>query len=280
MPPTHVIPINGLDIAYWDEGQGLPLFFIHGNSSSKQIFTRQFADTLTARYRLVAIDLPGHGESSPLPDGQDYSIPLFTGIIVQCWERLGCQGGIVIGHSLGGHLGMQSAPAIPSLGGLMFFGAPPLTHPPRVEEAFLPNPALAMGLRETYSQEDLAVRDQALFSTALVSAPPFFQEDFTRTDGRLRRDLARCLATLAFGDEAEILRRLTLPIALLHGQEDTFCNGRYLARLTIPSLWRGEIQTIVQAAHCPQWEQPQSFNRLLEAFSQTVQARRKILSEP
>jgi pimeloyl-ACP methyl ester carboxylesterase len=34
----------------------------------------------------------------------------------------------------------------------------------------------------------------------------------------------------------------------------------------MPNLWRGEIQVITGAGHTPQWEQPESFNRLLREF--------------
>lgn len=271
MPPQkRSVHLNGLDIAYWDEGQGLPLVFIHGNSLSKQIFTRQFDSPLLGRHRLVALDLPGHGESSHLPADGTYTIELFTSIIAGCWQGLACQGGILIGHSLGGHLAIQTVPALQEMAGLMIFGTPPLSLPPRMAAAFLPNPAMALAFQEEVSPAELERRDQACFSTGGVGPPVFFQDDFRRTDPKLRAHLGRCLGALAFRDETEILRTLKCPLALLHGQADALCNKHYLEGLTIPYLWQGVIQVMAEASHTPQWEQPLLFNQLLEDFAQTI----------
>jgi len=273
MPPKkRTANINGLDIAYWDEGQGLPLVFIHGNSMSKQIFAPQFDSPLTEKYRLIAIDLPGHGESSRLPSEGTYTVELFTSVIIGCWQRLECRGGILIGHSLGGHLILQSAPALGGeMGGMMIFGTPPLSLPPRMEEAFLPNPApLALAFREEVSQQELDLRDQACFSTAKGKPPAFFQDEYKRTDPKLRVHLARCVGALAFHDETEIIKTLTCPLAILHGQADALINKQYLENLTIPSLWQGVIHVLAEASHTPQWETPVLFNQLVDDFAQTI----------
>ena len=53
---------------------------------------------------------------------------------------------------------------------------------------------------------------------------------------------------------------------MLHGAEEQLVNGAYFASLTMPTLWRGAVQTIPGAGHAPQWETPQAFDALLEAF--------------
>lgn len=271
MPPqSRTIHIHGADIAYWDEGHGLPLLFIPGNSMSKRIFSRQFDSPLLAGYRLLAIDLPGHGASSPLPAEESYSVELYGTIITSFWQTLHCQGGMLIGYSLGGHLCLQSAPAIQDMGGILIFGTPPVSRPPNLAEAFLPNPAFLLGFQEEVSQEELELRDQACFSTPTCPAPPFFQEEFRRTAPKVRGDLARCIETLAYRDETEIIRGLPCPLAILHGRGDALCNGRYLEGLTIPTLWRGRVQTLAHASHTPQWEEPGPFNRLVDEFAQSL----------
>ena len=42
----------------------------------------------------------------------------------------------------------------------------------------------------------------------------------------------------------------------------------YISGLKMPTLWRGAIQFIPDAGHTPNWEQPEAFNALLEAFIQ------------
>ena len=65
-----IIPPAFADISLRDsEGEGPAVLLIHGNSSSGEIFRRQFEDPQLAHLRLVAFDLPGHGASTD----DDYS---------------------------------------------------------------------------------------------------------------------------------------------------------------------------------------------------------------
>ncbi|RLA00888.1 MAG: alpha/beta hydrolase, partial [Gammaproteobacteria bacterium] len=51
-------------IAITESGSGETcLLFIHGNSSSKSVFSKQLSSDLAKKYRLIALDLPGHGDS-------------------------------------------------------------------------------------------------------------------------------------------------------------------------------------------------------------------------
>ena len=51
-------------IAYLDtKGSGFPIILVHGNSCSSAVFRKQI-DTLKDKYRLIAVDLPGHGKVS------------------------------------------------------------------------------------------------------------------------------------------------------------------------------------------------------------------------
>ena len=52
-----------------EAGDGdLPVLLIHGNSLSREVFRNQLGGALSRKYRLVALDLPGHGESSDAVD--------------------------------------------------------------------------------------------------------------------------------------------------------------------------------------------------------------------
>lgn len=53
---------------------------------------------------------------------------------------------------------------------------------------------------------------------------------------------------------------------MLHGAQEQLINGGYFDTLTMPTLWRGNVQVIADAGHLPQWEQPERFDALLDAF--------------
>ena len=59
--------VNGLTMAYVDEGEGDPIVFLHGNPTSSYLW-RNILPILEGHGRLIAPDLIGMGDSDPLPD--------------------------------------------------------------------------------------------------------------------------------------------------------------------------------------------------------------------
>jgi haloalkane dehalogenase len=65
--PKKTANILGKRMAYYDEGQGVPIVFLHGNPTSSYLWRDVIAE-LHACGRLIAPDLIGMGESEKLPD--------------------------------------------------------------------------------------------------------------------------------------------------------------------------------------------------------------------
>jgi non-heme chloroperoxidase len=59
---------GGASLAYDDEGAGRPLVLIHGVSMSRRFFERNVGP-LSQRFRVVNVDLRGHGDSPPSEGG-------------------------------------------------------------------------------------------------------------------------------------------------------------------------------------------------------------------
>ncbi len=113
------------------QGTGRPILLVHGNSSSSRIWQKQLEGPLGAKYRLIAIDLPGHGASSPPPHPeQDYSGPGYAACIAAVAKQLELKDAVIVGWSLGGHAVLNAAPMLPMAAGLMIFGTPPLSKAP------------------------------------------------------------------------------------------------------------------------------------------------------
>jgi pimeloyl-ACP methyl ester carboxylesterase len=219
-------------------GSGRPIVLVHGNSASSRAYLRQLASPLGERRRLVALDLPGHGRSADTADLSIYSLPGYAGILRAFTEAERLEDAIFVGWSLGGHVVLEAAPDLPKSAGFVIFGTPPLAASPAMEKAFLPHPAMA--------------------ST--------FAEDVLRTDGRARAALGASIAK-GYRDEVVVVGQLKQPLAVLHGADEQLVNGAYIAALSIPTLWRGAVQTIADAGHAPHWEQAGMFNALIEAFA-------------
>jgi pimeloyl-ACP methyl ester carboxylesterase len=257
---------NGAIAVHDSAGQGPAVVLIHGNSSSSRSFSRQLDGPLGKRFRLVAVDLPGHGQSDDAKDPSAYSLPGHARAVQVVVKALALQQARFVGWSLGGHVALEMAPDLPKARGFVIFGTPPLGSRESVREAFLPNPAIEFAFQESTDSVEASAYLAAFFRPGFADIPPFFLDDILRTDGRARSGLAASAAAGAFRDEVAIVRDLRVPLAVLHGAEEPIVNGSYFASLAMPTLWRGAAQVIPGAGHTPQWETPDAFDALIEAF--------------
>ncbi len=103
MPDTTV---NDITLHYVDEGQGDPIVFLHGLGSCGDDWVLQ-AQFFAPRFRVIAPDLRGHGQSAK-PAGP-YSIAQFAADVTALLDALSIDSAHVVGLSLGGLVAQQIA---------------------------------------------------------------------------------------------------------------------------------------------------------------------------
>ncbi|MEM7034293.1 MAG: alpha/beta hydrolase [Chloroflexota bacterium] len=266
-----ILQLPSQKIAYYESsGTGPAVMLIHGNSSSGLSYQHQINSPLGETYRLIAIDLPGHGDSEPSSDMSAYSLPGYATVIAATAEALTIQDAVFVGWSLGGHIVLEAHNQLPQAKGFVIFGTPPLAFPPAMEEAFLPNPAVNVGFKADVSEEEAQTYASSFFAPGVSTPQTPFTTDILRADGNARAGLAASIAPDSYQDEIEVVANLSTPLAILHGEEEQLVNGSYISQLTMPSLWRNGVQMIADAGHAPQWEQPEQFNVLLDEFITNV----------
>jgi pimeloyl-ACP methyl ester carboxylesterase len=109
--PSHVV-VDGLRVAYREAGDGPPLLLLHGGMSEGWEWHRQIA-ALSDRWRVVAWDAPGCGESDDPPRG--WSLADYARSAVGLCRELGLDRPHVAGLSFGGGLALavhHEAPAL------------------------------------------------------------------------------------------------------------------------------------------------------------------------
>ena len=113
-PAQHFFKSQRLRLSYWTWGDpGQPtLMLVHGAGDHARSWDR-IADAFANEYRVVALDLHGHGDSE-WAIGNHYSIAGAAVDVVALAERLGGQVKI-IGHSFGGRVSLSAAAACPEL---------------------------------------------------------------------------------------------------------------------------------------------------------------------
>ena len=100
---TH-LDLHGDKVAYRDVGRGDTILLIHGMAGSSATWDAVLPK-LAAHHRVIAPDLPGHGESDK-PRG-DYSLGAFAAFLRDLLDELRVEQVTVVGQSLGGGVAMQ-----------------------------------------------------------------------------------------------------------------------------------------------------------------------------
>lgn len=100
------VHLNGRDLAYRElPGTGTPVLLIHGIGSSSDTWG-ELPERLSAQgIPVLAVDLPGHGESSKGPG--DYSLGSLASTLRDLLDDRGVERAHLVGHSLGGGVSMQ-----------------------------------------------------------------------------------------------------------------------------------------------------------------------------
>jgi pimeloyl-ACP methyl ester carboxylesterase len=264
------VEIAGQRIAYLESagGEGDRAFiFVHGNSSSASTWLPVLEGGFGRQFRCLALDLPGHGQSAPATDQADYSLPGYAAVLAGFARALGVADSVVVGWSLGGNIALEAAPALPGAAGFVIFGAPPVASAEQLAEAFLPNPAMNVGFTATVTEAEAAAYAASFTAPGSALETSGFVSDILATDGAARTGLLASIGEGRFADQVTIAAGLRQPLAILQGSGEQLVNLGYLRKLTIPALWRGEVQLIPAAGHAPHQETPRQFAALLTAFS-------------
>lgn len=101
-PEPFQVVHDAIQVHGFTQGEGPPVLLVHGMPSSRNVWSL-VKDALATRYRVIAMDLPGFGQSTKvaLP-----SLEAFAGWLARILDHVGERSAHVVGHSFGGMLAM------------------------------------------------------------------------------------------------------------------------------------------------------------------------------
>src|SRR5208283_1823278 len=108
-PTSKTLRVNDLALHYleWGKADALPIVCVHGYTSSAQAFNA-LARHLQDRYRILALDVRGHGESAWSPTG-GYRYADQASDLAAFPKQLGLDKFVLIATSMGGIIAMAYA---------------------------------------------------------------------------------------------------------------------------------------------------------------------------
>ncbi len=271
--------LDSIQLAYTEAGNGKEtILFIHGLGGTRQHW-QQTLPALSSNYRVLAVDLPGYGDSRLQKVPQDSMLHYFSASLLALMDSLSIPEAHLVGHSMGGQIAMLFA----------------LEHPERVQKLVLAAPAgietfteaEGQGLRafaaNTYPQKPSEAQIRQNYALNFYQKPEaaegLIQERLALNESAYFPTYANVLIKAVNGmldtPVASRLAELQAPVLLIFGKEDRLIPNRYLhPNLTTEALAQQAQQTLPKsqllmlpnAGHLLMFEQPDAFNQALKDF--------------
>ncbi|RMG68262.1 MAG: alpha/beta hydrolase [Bacteroidetes bacterium] len=273
---------GGARLAYVEAGSGPEtLVLIHGLSSNLLIWRRNLA-ALADQVRVVAIDLPGYGQSPPAP--LPLSMPYLASLVMELVFKLGLSRVTLGGHSMGGQIALTAALRYPQTVRRLVLAAP------AGFERF--DPLQAAVLRRSFRPE--AIRRMSAYTLRQNLRLGFYrypqEADFIISD---RLELGR---SEAFSDYLETVGQsidamlqgpvwsrlpdITQPVLVLFGQHDLLIPNRLfkpwgrpqrIAEAGVRRIPHAILQMVDRCGHFLPFEQAELFSHSVTRFMQVTQ---------
>lgn len=271
----RVVPDGGPGIRVEDRGRedargAPPLLLLHGFTGSVEAWGESLLERLAAERRVLAVDLPGHGESDLPARPGGLALHAVVGHLTRVLDRLGVDRAGWIGYSMGGRIALGAA----------------VLRPERVAALVLESTSPGLQTAEERARRRALdeARAVALESEGLEAwvddwmALPLFQprrelprevraRERERRLGNSVEGLARTLRELGTGSQPSFwddLDGIDVPVLLLTGARDTkFCR---IADDMARRLSAVRRTTVPGAGHTVHLEAPDAWLAALRAF--------------
>jgi pimeloyl-ACP methyl ester carboxylesterase len=253
-------------------GERLPLLLIHGPSLSKAVFNRQLESRLGRQYRMIAIDLPGHGDSSNAFDpARTYSIAGYADLALEVLEKLDIDQAAVLGCSLGGHVAFEMISSFPGIAGVMAVSVP-MSEPGvtiRHVDAIAPPPLFPTTVGPL-SASDV---DGCLAMSIGRHGDAGFAKGVRRTDRRAREMFSPDAVAVALRGQRRTVATSHVPLALVAGADDPLVAAEDMSALHYAKIWDRRANLIPGAGPAPFLDEPEAFNYVLWRFMRGIEKR-------
>jgi pimeloyl-ACP methyl ester carboxylesterase len=257
-------------VAYRESGTGPTVLLLHANLHDRHDFD-PIVETLARRYRTVAVDWPGHGDSDPVDASIEPSAALFADVLEDVVDGLGLSRAVLIGNSIGGFAAARLAINRPEcVAGLILVnsgGFVPMNWLSRMSCRVLGTPAVFRRTAPLFVRGYMKARtdsDREISRRAIATAKT---AEGTRTGTAIWRSFPTPEHDLR-GRAAE----LTVPTLIVWGKKDIVLPLR-AGRATHDAI-RGSRLEILDTGHVVFSSDPQGFLAAADPFLESVALRR------
>jgi non-heme chloroperoxidase len=264
---------DGTEIFYKDWGSGEPIVFSHGWPLSADDWDTQMLFFLEHGYRVIALDRRGHGRSTQTAGGHD--MDHYADDLAALTDHLDLRNAIHVGHSTGGgevvrYIGRHGEDRVSRA--VLISAVPPLMVQTEANPQGTPKSVF-----DDYQAQLAANRSN--FYRAVASGPfygynrPGAEPSEAIIDNWWRQGMmgganAHYDGIVAFSqtDLTEDLKRISVPVLVLHGEDDQIVPYRDSALLSVELVQNGTLKTYEGFPHGMPTTKADTINADLLAF--------------
>src|SRR5271170_5183002 len=218
---------DGTEIFYKDWGSGQPIVFSHGWPLTADDWDAQMLFFLNHGYRVIAHDRRGHGRSAQTGDGHD--MDHYADDLAALTAHLGLKNAIHVGHSTGGgemahYLGRHGESGVAKAA--LISAVPPLmvktaTNPQGLLKEVFDGLQAQLAANRSQFYRDVAAGPFYGYNRPGAKASEAVIQNWWR-QGMMGGAKAHYDGIVAFSqtDFTEDLKRITVPVLVMHGEDD------------------------------------------------------------
>lgn len=251
--------------------------FIHGWSSSWYALSPIFQE-FNRRYRVMAVDLPGYGESPRLKERA--TIPAYADLLAKLIREVTDKPIVLIGHSMGGMISLTLTLRHPELVERMILICPTISGKLSMfinmfvsPITFLERSVITNRFISAFEPYFIQITDRLMRPASFADRTEIKEDEYTHLRADARRPgqgrvRAECYRAMRENDLRGKLSQVNKPALVIWGMEDNTVPLRDAS--VVATEWPdADLRMIPNAGHWPQFETPVITRRYVKAFMGT-----------
>jgi len=259
---------NGVQLYYEECGQGPTIVFVHGMWASSRFFRPQL-EGLQANYRVIALDLRGHGRSSMTLAAQ--TVPTYARDLREFIVRLGLKSFIGVGWSMGTFVWWDYFLqfGVADLRGLVIIDQPPSD----LRSAQLPNGLLTVDMLRDWHYLLQTNRNDFMREVIpmMFARPPSAEDQAWMLDEMTRAPAVIAAAEMmdqSLRDYQDILFAYPVPTLACTGAKSA--QPRAGMEMIVERVPGARLEVFENCGHCLFLEDAEAFNRSVDRFARSL----------